>query len=129
MENRVQKNILLCDDNALNRKLITAMLTGLPYRVREAANGREALASVLTDHESLDLVLLDISMKEMSGVEVCQAIRSTDEDRRRHLPIIAYTAHAMVDERERYLSAGFDDILTKPTMRETLLSILSKYLE
>jgi two-component system, cell cycle response regulator DivK len=128
MDVSTQKNILVCDDNMINRKLIIAMLMRLPYRVIEAANGQEALASALEDHESIDLVLLDINMKGMSGVEVCRAIRSSLQDQRRPLPVIAYTAHAMVDERKRYLSGGFDDILTKPTTREDLFSILNRYL-
>ena|ERR1039457_1469312 len=128
MQNNTLKNILLCDDNTMNRKLIIAMLTGLPYRIIEVSSGQETLDCVLTDHDSIDLILLDISMKDMSGVEVCRAIRSSNQDQKRHLPIIAYTAHAMVDERKQYLSEGFDDILTKPTMREELFSIVSKYL-
>ena len=128
MENHKEQNILLCDDNMLNRKLIIAMLNGQPYRVIEATNGREALDCALTDNHSIDLVLLDISMKGLSGVEVCRAIRDGERHKRHHLPIIAYTAHAMIDERERYISAGFDDILTKPVMREELFRILSRYL-
>ena len=127
MKNSKPKNILICDDNQLNRKLITAILSGLPYCVREAANGQEALDYALSDHESIDLVLLDISMKGISGIDVCRIIRNSNQDLKRPLPIIAYTAHAMVDERERYLSVGFDDILTKPTMREDLYNILHKY--
>jgi CheY-like chemotaxis protein len=67
-------------------------------------------------------------MKDMSGIDVCRAIRKSDQNQRHPLPIIAYTAHAMVDERERYLSAGFDDVLTKPTMREALFSIMDRFL-
>ena len=121
------KNILLCDDNVLNRKLIAAMITGLPYSFMEAANGRESLARVLSDHDSIDLVLLDIGMKDFSGIEVCRAIRRSEQDRKRPLPIIAYTAHAMVNERAKYFAVGFNDILTKPTMREDLFEILRKY--
>ncbi|MBW4056695.1 MAG: response regulator [Proteobacteria bacterium] len=128
LETSTQKCILLCDDNTINRKLIIAMLTRLPFKVIEAANGQEALACALADHGSIDLVLLDISMKDMSGIDVCRTIRSSLQDQRRPLPVIAYTAHAMVDERILYLTAGFDDILTKPTTREDLFSILRRYL-
>lgn len=128
MDDSRHKNILVCDDNALNRKLITAMLYGLPYSVRETTNGQETLACALTEHSSIDLILLDISMNDISGIDVCRAIRSSDLDQIRPLPVIAYTAHAMVDELERYISAGFDDVLTKPTTREALFSILRKHI-
>ena len=68
MENNKRKNILLCDDNILNRKLIIAMLKGLPYSFIEATNGREAMAFALKDHESIDLVLLDIGLKDINGI-------------------------------------------------------------
>ena len=123
-----QPTILLCDDNPLNRKLITAMLTGMPYRIREASSGREALATVFSEHESIDLILLDISMKDVSGVEVCQAIRCSDQERHRVVPIIAYTANAMTDECEQYISIGFNDVLTKPTTLVNLMRILHTYL-
>lgn len=122
------KTILLCDDNALNRKLILTMLKKMPYRVVEATNGQEALACALAEHASIALVLLDISMKGMSGVDVCRAIRSSEQDQKRPLPVIAYTAHAMADEHRLYFSAGFDDVLTKPVMSEDLSKVLNKYL-
>jgi len=128
MESETVKKILLCDDSMLHRKLIIAMLHGLPYDILEATTGQEAERYALTAHDSIDLILLDIGMRDISGIEVCKAIRSSDQDRRRPLPIIAYTAHAMVDERKQYLSNGFNDILTKPTMREDLFSILHRHL-
>jgi CheY-like chemotaxis protein len=129
MDVNTQKNILVCDDNTINRKLIIAMLKRLPYKVIETTNGQEALACVLADYESIDIVLLDISMKDMSGIEVCRAIRNSLQGQKHHLPVIAYTANAMVEERKLYLSAGFDDILTKPTTRDELFNILSRYLD
>ncbi len=127
-EQQERKKILLCDENALHRKLIVAMLTGLPYTVMEAVSGREALALALAEHGPIDLVLMGIGMRDLSGSEVCRAIRGSDQDRDNPLPIIAYTAHAMVEECKEYLAAGFDDTLTKPTMREDLFGMLRKYI-
>ncbi len=127
MTETARKNILICDDELLNRKLITAMLNGLPYVVSEVSNGTEAIARLLGDYDALDLVLLDIAMKDVSGTEVCRAVRGSEQDQKRHMPIIAYTAHAMNDEHERIISAGFDEILTKPTSRAALLALLEKY--
>jgi two-component system, cell cycle response regulator DivK len=105
------------------------MLTGLPYGFKEAVNGTDALAQALEEHDSIDIVLLDINMKDISGIDVCRAIRSSEQDKKRPLPIIAYTAHAMTDEHDQILSAGFDDVLTKPTLRDDLFNILEKYLQ
>lgn len=121
-------SILLCDDHQLNRKLIVAMLATLPFSIMEVSNGRDAISAVLSDHGSFDLILLDISMKEIGGIEVCTTIRNCEQDRTRPLPIIAYTASAMTDEREQYMSAGFNDVLTKPTTQNILLEMLKTYL-
>ena len=66
-----------------------------------------------------DLVLLDVSLPEMDGTEVLQRIRAND--RLRDLPVIALTAHAMTGDREKFLTSGFDDYVTKPIVDETLL--------
>ena len=108
--------IAVVEDNADNRLLVQAILDGR-YDVAEYASGRAALAG-LRD-VTPDLVLLDISLPEMDGAEVLRQIRA---DRRlRDLPVIALTAHAMAGDRERYLSAGFDEYLTKPIVDEALL--------
>jgi two-component system sensor histidine kinase/response regulator len=108
--------IAVVEDNADNRLLVQAILDGR-YDVAEYASGRAALAG-LRDVRP-DLVLLDISLPEMDGAEVLRQIRA---DRRlRDLPVIALTAHAMAGDRERYLSAGFDEYLTKPIVDEALL--------
>ena len=108
--------IAVVEDNADNRLLVQAILDGR-YDVAEYASGSAALAG-LRD-VTPDLVLLDISLPEMDGAEVLRQIRA---DRRlRDLPVIALTAHAMAGDRERYLSAGFDEYLTKPIVDEALL--------
>jgi len=123
------KKILLCDDNVLNRKLIVAMLTGLPYHIREVASGQEALVCLFEEHQWFDLILLDINMIGMSGVEVCQAIRNSEQDQRCPVPVLAYTAHALDTERARYVSCGFDAILAKPILRDDLFNALRTHLK
>lgn len=122
------RNILLCDDNELNRKLVIAMLKGLPYRVIETDNGRDCLAYALASHGEIDLMLLDISMKDMNGIEVCSAIRASGQDRQRRMTVIAYTAHAMVEECRHLLASGFDGILTKPALCKELVAVLDKHI-
>lgn len=123
-----QKSILLCDDNLLNRKLLCAMLQSSPYCVIEMSTGRDGLDYVLANHESISLFLLDINMKDINGIEICRRIRATDQDMRNRLTIIAYTAHAMAEERQRYIDSGFDDVLTKPAVQRDVLRLLDRYI-
>ena len=110
------KTVAVVEDNADNRLLLQAILDGL-YEVVEYENGVDALAGLAAALP--DLVLLDISLPGMDGNEILARIRA-DEGLRR-LPVIALTAHAMAGDREKYLSAGFDDYITKPIVDETLL--------
>ncbi len=108
--------VAVVEDNADNRLLLQAILDGL-YEVVEYENGVDALAGLTA--ELPDLVLLDISLPGMDGNEILARIRA--DERLRRLPVIALTAHAMAGDREKYLSAGFNDYITKPIVDETLL--------
>jgi two-component system cell cycle response regulator DivK len=108
--------IALVEDNADNRLLIQALLGG-EYEIDKYENGVDALAGLSRSLPAL--VLLDISLPGMDGVEILARIRR--DPALRHLPVIALTAHAMNGDRERYLATGFDDYLTKPIVDETLL--------
>jgi CheY-like chemotaxis protein len=108
--------IALVEDNADNRLLVQAILDDR-YEVVEYETGAAALAG----WESLvpDVILLDISLPGMDGTEVARRVR--EDPRLAHIPVIALTAHAMAGDRERFLSQGFDDYLTKPIVDDTLL--------
>ena len=108
--------VLLVEDNADNRLLLTAML-GDRYQIVEYDNGPDALDGLA--RRLPDLVLLDISLPGMDGNEILAEIRR--DGRMRHLPVIALTAHAMAGDRERFLDAGFNDYITKPIVDESLL--------
>jgi len=110
------KRIALVEDNPDNRLLALALLDGL-YACTEYETGLDALAGLVVDVP--DLVLLDISLPGMDGLETLQHIRANPA--LRHLPVIALTAHAMTGDRERYIAAGFDDYVTKPIVDETIL--------
>jgi PAS domain S-box-containing protein len=105
-------DILLAEDDAVNRKLVGTKLRKEGHRVVTAGNGREALAAL--DLRTFDAILMDVQMPEMSGLEATAAIRSREEGTGRHVPIIAMTAHAMRGDRELCLAAGLDGYLTKP---------------
>lgn len=110
------KRIAVVEDNADNRLLVQAILEDL-YRVDEYESGPEALAAF--QRLRPDVVLLDISLPGMDGLEVLQAIRG--DESLSALPVIALTAHAMSGDRQKYLDAGFDDYVTKPIVDENVL--------
>jgi CheY-like chemotaxis protein len=108
--------IAVVEDNADNRLLLQALL-GEHYDLVEFDNGADALAGLTVSLP--DLVLLDISLPGMDGNEILSRIR--EDERLRPLPVIALTAHAMSGDREKYLSAGFNDYITKPIVDDSLL--------
>ncbi len=113
---------LVVDDIPSNRLIAEAMLKQLGWSVMLAADGREALRVLGTT--AMDLVLLDISMPGMSGMEVCQKIR--ENSALTDLPVIAYTAHAQPEDRRRFIASGFNDVLIKPVSRDTLASTVAQ---
>jgi two-component system, cell cycle response regulator DivK len=108
--------IAIVEDNADNRLLLRALLDET-YELTEYETGITALAGL--PDAMPDLILLDISLPGMDGLEVLARIRASAE--LRHLPVVALTAHAMAGDREKYLAAGFDDYVTKPIVDEALL--------
>lgn len=104
------KLALVVDDDRISRNLVSIVLKKLGWLVDEAENGPQALQ--LITQSDYQLVLLDLQMHGLSGEETCRRIRSVPKFRT--IKIIAYTAHAFSDDFPRILTAGFDDILTKP---------------
>jgi CheY-like chemotaxis protein len=111
-------HILLAEDNAVNQKLATRLLERCGHFVTVANNGRQAVDA----HACIrfDLILMDVQMPELDGLEAAQIIRSHEAATGHHTPIIALTAHAMPGDRERCVRAGMDDYLTKPIERQDL---------
>lgn len=114
----MSRRFLVVDDAQLNRKLVLAMLKREGWNGEEAEDGTQALAQLETS--TYDLIVLDISMPGIGGEDVCRQIRKSPKTA--SLPVIAYTAHALEDEKARILSAGFDAILVKPITAATLQS-------
>lgn len=117
--------VLLVEDNEVNRKLALHMLKRLGCSVEIATNGREAVE--MTASRVYDLVLMDIQMPEMDGIEATRLIREREQNSGRHLPIVAMTAHAMEGDRERCLAAGMDDYLSKPVKIDLLAQMVEKW--
>jgi len=112
--------ILVVEDDSTNRILATNILRRNGYRVVIAKDGVEALEKVSLD--SFDLILMDVQMPNMSGLEATAAIRKLEEASGLHTPILALTAHAMEGDRERCIEAGMDDYLSKPIHASHLLA-------
>ncbi|TVQ96713.1 MAG: response regulator [Spirochaetaceae bacterium] len=115
--------IVVAEDNAMNQKVVTAMLSDLPFELRMAHDGLEAVAAAQAD--GVTAVLMDIQMPRMDGVEAAKRIRANPENA--NLPIIALTASAMRHQRET-IEHLFDEFLTKPIDRARLLSALARHI-
>jgi PAS domain S-box-containing protein len=117
---------LLVEDNAVNQMLAKALLGKLGMSVVLAEDGRKAVDALRQTPEAFDIVLMDIQMPEMNGYEATQIIRQ--ELGLKKLPIVALTAHATREERDRCLAAGMDDHLPKPFSKQSLADTLGKWL-
>ena len=113
--------ILVADDNPVNQKVAKRMLERLGHTVTVACNGKEAFSAVTTG--SFDLVMMDVQMPEMDGMEATQRIREW-EGGKTHIPIIALTAHAMDSHRDECVAVGMDSFLAKPILLESLKQAL-----
>ncbi len=114
--------ILLAEDNVVNQRLAVRLLEKWGHKVQVVGNGKEALAMV--ERASFDVVLMDVQMPEMDGLEATASIRAREHATSLHLPIIAMTAYAMKGDKERCLAAGMDDYISKPLKIEELRSAL-----
>jgi CheY-like chemotaxis protein len=110
------RKIAVVDDNADNRLIIRTILED-QYDIVEYSSGIEAIEGFRKSKP--DVVILDISLPEMDGTEILRRIR--DDSGLHDLPVIALTAHAMVGDREKYLSAGFNDYVAKPILDMNVL--------
>jgi two-component system CheB/CheR fusion protein len=117
--------VLVAEDNRVNQIFITDYLEEQGHDVDVAANGRQALDMLA--QAPFDLVLMDVGMPEMDGIEATQRIRDGhDGVRNPDIPIVAFTAHALKGDRQRCLDAGMDDYLSKPVDVARLEAILQR---
>jgi PAS domain S-box-containing protein len=116
-------NILVAEDTLFNQKFIRRLLARWGHKATIVENGLAALSAV--SQNNFDIVLMDVQMPEMDGFEATEKIRAMESSTKRHVPIIAMTAHAMKGDRERCLEAGMDDYVPKPISSETLLNVIN----
>jgi CheY-like chemotaxis protein len=115
--------VLLVEDNPINQKVAQRLLEKAGHTVVIAGNGKEAID--VLEVRPFDLVLMDISMPEMDGLEATARIREREAGRGSRLPIVAFTAHAMVGDRERCIAAGMDAYVTKPVAPPQLFQAMA----
>jgi two-component system sensor histidine kinase/response regulator len=118
--------VLLAEDNPVNQDVARLMLEASDCQVVVAQTGRQAVEA--STRQAFDLVLMDVQMPEMDGVEATHQIRTREQGSDRHTPIVALTAHAMQHERERLLAEGMDDYLSKPYTEAQLREVLERWL-
>ena len=132
--------ILLVEDNIVNQKLAKIMLTKVGYQVDVANDGKEAVEKYTTSPEHFDLILMDVQMPEMDGMEATAEIRKLETRNLKlknhnsttellnHVPIIAMTAHALKGDRERCIEAGMDGYVSKPIQPHKLLEAIERHI-
>ena len=116
-------SVLVAEDNPVNQKLALAMLDKLGHRTTMAGTGLEAVEKWRAD--KFDLILMDVQMPELDGLEATRAIR-TEEPKGTSTPIVAMTAHAMTGDRERCIQAGMSDYISKPVRLEALEKTIAR---
>ncbi len=118
-------HVLVAEDNLINQKVMTRILTKNGISHSLVKNGSEAVQFI--QENRCDLILMDIQMPEMDGLEATREIRMLGSERLSNIPIIALTANAVKGDKERCIAAGMDDYLSKPVNVETMLLLLKKY--
>lgn len=118
--------ILVAEDNEVNKLLASRMLDQWNVTYKTAHTGNEVLA--LLQQEDFDIILMDIQMPEMSGIDATIAIRNLLNETKKSIPIIALTANALKGEEQKFLKAGMNDLLIKPFKANDLLQVLKRNL-
>ncbi|MFC2166601.1 response regulator [Acidobacteriota bacterium] len=119
--------ILIAEDNTINQKIALRVLEKAGYRADAVANGKEVLLSL--EKTPYNLVLMDVQMPEMDGLETTHFIRNKEKESGSHLPIIALTAHVLKGDKERFMEVGMDDYLSKPLQPGQLIETIDKWMK
>jgi PAS domain S-box-containing protein len=123
----IDTKILVAEDNDINKKIISGFLKNLKYKFELVENGREVIDALR--FRSYDLILMDVQMPILNGIETTEIIRKCEENTGVHVPIIAMTAHAMSGDKENLIASGMDDYIAKPFDLHKLNDIIKKYIK
>jgi CheY-like chemotaxis protein len=128
IENKLDSiNILVAEDQIINMKIITQLLSKRGLKYTAVDNGLKALNTYKNKPHQVDMILMDVQMPEMNGIEATAEIRRSEALSGKHIPIVAMTAHAMKGDKEKFLEAGMDDYLSKPVNPLELYATIEKY--
>jgi two-component system sensor histidine kinase/response regulator len=119
-------NVLLAEDGLTNQTLAIGLLSKWGHKITVAENGK--IAVDLWEQGGFDLILMDLQMPEMDGIEATQCIRQREQESGDHIPIVAMTAHALKGDREKCLEAGMDGYVSKPVRRQQLFEAIEPFL-
>lgn len=114
--------VLLVEDDKINQIVISRMIREIGHFIEIANNGIEALQII--NEKSIDVIIMDIQMPQMDGIETTKRIRESEKNTKKHIPIIALTAHALRGDKEKYLSMGMDEYISKPVQINNLLKTI-----
>jgi len=120
----ISREVLIVEDNKANQVVLTRMCSLMNHKVKIAEDGKKALE--ILNSETFDVILMDIQMPVMNGIEATKIIRENEKKSGEHIPIIALTAYALVGDREKFLNLGMDDYLSKPVKIEDLYKCIDK---
>ncbi len=118
----VKLSVLLAEDNLINQHLVKRLLEKRGHAVTVTGSGREALERV--EMQSFDVILMDVQMPDMDGLQASTRIREIEKQRGTYTPILALTAHTMKGDRERCLAAGMDQFINKPIDAERFVEVV-----
>ncbi len=124
-ENQVE--VLVCEDNEVNQIVFTQILESAGYNYRIAPNGKVGVE--MAAKLNPELILMDVSMPEMNGLQATAAIREIEKDLKRHTPIIGVTAHAIKGDMEKCIAAGMDDYMSKPVSPDALQAKINQWMK
>ncbi len=116
--------ILIAEDNRINQKLAIKLVENMGHSAELVENGRQVLSAI--KESAFDLILMDVQMPDMDGLEATSIIRSNENGSGQHIPIVAMTAHAMIGDREQCLKAGMDGYISKPVSPAELAHVIER---
>jgi two-component system, sensor histidine kinase and response regulator len=127
LENRGRLSVLIAEDVTINQEIMRAILARYGHGVTMVNNGAEAVEKWENNRYGYDLILMDVQMPVMDGLQATGRIRELERAGNTHIPIVAITAYAMKGDRDRILAAGMDDYLSKPFKSEDVVALLTRY--
>ncbi len=107
-------NVLVAEDQIINMKIVVQLLQRKNFKIIQTKTGKEALEIYKKQYDKIDIILMDVQMPEMDGIDATKRIREFELETQKHTPVIAMTAHAMKGDKEQFLSIGMDDYISKP---------------